>query len=253
MFLCKLFKKKAPTIEFISRIKGVTSIYPIKPANVYKPEWLIKDAERYAKLKNLSEKTVSKCPGIRKIFNNGWVAYTWQDISITVNANGSYTWNTPTNEKLFTPSLEETLAWQDPDSFKYAPHLNNGLPILKLSLPWIAKIPKGYNLFVQGMPYADETNYAFSSAIFERAFGIFYVHIQMFFKQTGNFFIPAGTPIIHMQLLEDAKYNMVIRDATEEDLTFLDTQVLIKQHSYVSNYKTFKELIENVRKNNEKH
>ena len=71
-------------VKFVSTVKGVPDMFPIKPMSEYKPDCVKKAREDYKKLDKTRKLThITLCPAIFELFKFGWYVPMWYDVYIT--------------------------------------------------------------------------------------------------------------------------------------------------------------------------
>lgn len=241
-----LWFKKQPKIEFICSADIALANYPIIEARKFMPEWFTQATTEHAKdllaLKESNDlnaiRDVSKCSGIRKLLKTGWIARTYQDMHLKVS-EGGFEWTTPLDQSKLNKS--DLVAHHSPDSFRKCPRLKNKAPVLKIQLPWVVKIPEGYNLVQMPLFYWDEPRFTTATGIFDRRFGPMELNIQLLWESgDGEFLIKAGTPLAQLVLIPDVVPAHSIRLATEEELKQSTVTSQLKACSYNQNYAVIK-------------
>ena len=83
--------------------------------------------------------------------------------------------------------------------------------------------------------------------IFPSEFGYMEINTQLLWKSEGSTFVPAGTPIGYLVLVEDIEHESIIREITNDEKTNYMKQILIKQTSWEKNYSEYKDFISNIK------
>lgn len=225
----------SPKIEFITTLPVTKIVHPISPMRLYKPEWLTKEAKRFAETKN--DKSISRCPGIRKLFSKGWVVFNWMDSYVKINEDLTFEWKTNINQKNICPIPADYL-----EGHKIQP-ISNGIPTFKLSTPWLAKTPDGYSLYMKGMPYQEHDMFTVGEGMMSNEFGLTGITFHLIFKKPGEYFLPAGMPLAHLMCVKDEDVKEVFRDATKEEIQQHLDESAIKYSRIVPSYKEMKAMI----------
>lgn len=244
--------KKQPKVEFLCTADVALIQYPIIEARKFMPEWFTQATTEHAKdmllLKQSNDvnaiRDVSKCNGIRKLLKTGWVVRAYQDIHLQI-VGTQFIWTTPLDQVQLNniPLVEH----HSTDSFKKCPHLENKTPILKIQLPWLVKIPKGYNMMQLPLAYWNETRFTTATGIFDRQFGFMQINVQLLWEGgDGEFLIKAGTPLAHLILVPEINVSHTVRLVTEKEARQQQNIVDIKSCSYHQNYAVIKNNIKQV-------
>ena len=156
-------------IKFISLIEGVEETMPVISAATHKYNWVKKCVDdlkengsilnRQANQQHLHKTGhTSKCPGIFAVKNKGFIVRTHSDIKLKIEGN-QYGWQTPHDWRAFSGSSEETISHHFQDSLhKFMsdwPKDTLETP-LKIGLPWMIKIPKGWEVLMVDPFYKDD-------------------------------------------------------------------------------------------------
>lgn len=243
-----LFWRKEPTVEFICTIPAAMHMFPIKPARQYLPDWVKAEAKKFAaELKKTKGKealrSVARCPGIRKAFSTGWVACLYQDIRLTVHADGSWECHFPIDQTILLPNKTNLVSDHDMNSFSSSEFLSKKRPILKINLPWLARVPKGYLLYQKPMPYQEHDMFMAGEGVFERAYGVQELNVQLLWNNPGTYLLPAGMPLAHYILVRETEAACVVRHATQQDMDDYREDSLIKNSKFVINFTEVREHI----------
>jgi hypothetical protein len=249
--LKKLFFQK-PTVEFVSSIPNLLDAEIIVPMHQYRPNWMKQEIEEYkanrAEFSHVRHNsTIAKCAGLRALFQTGWIVKTWQDIFLDVHGDGTFSWNTPIDQKAanFYPieSGLDFVGYHDQTLFKHSKFYAQTPAILKIQMPVFVKIPKGYNILQSPVPYQEHDDFVTAQGIYERGFGFFELNIQLMYNKTGQSVIKAGTPIAHLCLIKDEKVSTNYCNASLEDIQQLKSQSLLKVALTNLGHKTLKNVI----------
>jgi hypothetical protein len=250
-----LFKK--PKVEFLCTIHAVANLHPIKPMRFYRPEWITNLAKKVAESSQeerntVAVRSVSRCPGIRKLYSEGWVVFNWMDVSIKIKADGTYEWRTSIDQKNISPINVDYINQHPSSSFSTSDFLSQKVPIIKIITPWLAKIPDGYTLFMKGFPYQEHDMFTVGEGMMTNELGMAGVNLQVMWNKPGEYFLPAGMPLAQLLVIKDEPIDAVIRNATDDEIaTHLDESV-IRYARYFPSYKEIKEQIASYAKSKRK-
>ena len=221
-----MFKKN--NLKFYSTIDGVEKIMPIIPAKEYMHEWIKK--ARLTLIKNPASH-VLRCPGIKSSLNQGWILKTWQDIEIEIKENGQYSFKTPFDVKSLSSNFNDIpiVVHDENDLYNY----RNNWPketfskIIKINMPWVVKIPKGYFLYQLHPFYLDENRFTTLPACYTSDYGIARIIVPMLWHSLkGTFLINAGTPIAQIFLVKKEKFDI--------EMSFISDNIKIKKYLNVT-------------------
>lgn len=249
--------KKEPKVEFLCRMPAARHLYPIVPMRELKVPFMDKAIREFkAKRRcpfnpnnHIDYRTIGKCPGIRSIFNTGWLVRTWQDIHFEIDkVNDRWKWSAPVPQ--FSMIGEELLAVdrQFGGNFENTDYIQYQGNFFRIQTPWLVKIPKGYSMLIKPVPYQDHHVFTTMEGIQSWEYG--YLKPTMFLQihKTGNFTIKAGTPIGQMILVEDKNFEYEVRDITEEEEKRMRMIHQVIPHSFVSNFRVIKKAISSIMK-----
>jgi len=239
-----MFKDKKPEVEFICTAPGIADVMPIIRASEYKHSWITKavadmksggsitaehrreyempEAPAMNEKKPDDERHTAKCPALQMVQNTGWILRLHQDIRIKTIGNGEdITWIIPYQSQ------------QDPIVSKHMTHSfypffdnwpkDTVKKIIKINLPWHARIPKGYKL-LQTHPYLlDENRFTTMSGVLDPHLGLASVGtIPMWWHTTNDdveHTIKAGTPLAQFILIPKEEPDFT-QKSMDEDKNF---------------------------------
>ena len=232
-----------PNVEWICTLSGVDEVMPIIRASQYKHEWMKKavhDMKTNGSLSNKHKREweqndvmqdgfqsfkpddnrhTAKCPALQMWHNTGFILRLHQDIKIKTIGNGEdVSWIAPFQAKgppLLTKHLTNSLYpfyenWPK-DTLK---------KIIKINLPWKARIPKGYKL-IQMHPYMlDDNRFTTMAGVLHPHLGIAAVGtIPMWWHTTDDEVeqtLLAGTPLAQFVLVPQEEPNFTIIDSIDD-------------------------------------
>lgn len=228
-------------IEFYSTIDGVLDAFPVQYAKDCLPPWLGSAKQEY--LQDKTNPSVYKCPGVVDILTTGFIVRAWHDIDIDEQSqSGRLIGYAP------SPDLEQLLGFapvQVQGGHEIAKHLPkrpwSHPDILKVNTPWHVVAPKGVKLMMLPIAYSDQF-------IFESTMGILdpsisnEINIQGYINQVGV--IKAGTPLVQIIPITSEKYDLVVRNITEHDKSWIKKKKYLNVFSFMFNRKKTKEAYE---------
>ena len=209
-----------PEIEWICTTSGVDKTMPVIRASEYKHKWQMKavqdmktngsiaaphrrpfetpQKEPGQKSTDNEERHTAKCPALNMVQNTGWIIRLHQDIKIKTIGNGEDI----THISPFQSDKGQIVTTHMTHSFY--PFFDNWpkntmQKIIKIVLPWFARIPKGYKL-LQTHPFLlDENRFTTMSGVLDPHLGIASVGtIPMWWHTTNDdeeHILKAGTPL----------------------------------------------------------
>lgn len=202
-------------ITFHCKLPEILETYPIVSAKSLKFDWLRQSSIDYKKIvkeRGTFEPVAGtiKCPGIQNVMQRGWILTSWFDLTIRTYENepdrfeyvippgiDSYLRECNFNQKLINWFSSSEAALKIPVT-------NNSLQtLIKISTPWTVEIPKGLSLLMLPIPYPDNPDFSAVHGILEE--GSFYDinAIIQIHKKPGDLFIPAGTPLCQMMVINN--------------------------------------------------
>ena len=218
--------KTKPKLEFICTMPGVEEVMPIIRASEYKHSWITKAVQDMKtngsisaphrrdyeapkllpgqKSKDNEERHTAKCPALQMVQNTGWIMRLHQDVKIQTIGNGEdIKFDIP-----FQSQQEPIVSGHMTHSFY--PFFENWpkdtmKKIVKINLPWHARIPKGYKL-LQTHPFLlDDNRFTTMSGVLDPHLGIASVGtIPMWWHETNDdvdVTLKAGTPLAQFILI----------------------------------------------------
>lgn len=204
-------------IEFFSTVSGVAETFPIKHAKDVMPGWVQTARLDYMK-SDKREQTVVRCPGVIDILTTGYVIQTWHDFDITF-AQDKVSITIPDqgiNELLGKHSLQIQTADGLAKNIPKRPWSQR--PILKINTPFQVLAPKGVRFIMIPLPYTELFDLESTPGILDPGYSS-EINVQCYMNMhVGTKTIKAGTPIAQLIPLTDEKFEMICRDATENDL-----------------------------------
>ncbi len=222
------FTQPQPLV-FTSLLPGLEKFMPIVPARDARPQWLKKARQDYAaRIKDnphptpATDRHTARCPGINDLVRTGWVVRAWQDITIEVMDGGAQIrWNTPVDQAKVCEVIGHTVEFHPPEQLHdyHVEWYDDSLPALvKIKLPWVVSIPKGYSLLQLPVPYADDKTFEAVPGVIPSDLPDRPLFIQVRWKVKDGFaMIPAGTPLAQYILVPTDQGESVVTTGSQED------------------------------------
>ena len=218
--------KTKPKLEFICTMPGVEEVMPIIRASEYKHSWITKAVQDMKtngsisaphrrdyeapkllpgqKSKDNEERHTAKCPALQMVQNTGWIMRLHQDVKIqTIGDGEDIKFDVPFQAQ-GEPIIQKHLTHAFYPFFENWPK-NTLQKIIKIVLPWHARIPKGYKL-LQTHPFMlDDNRFTTMSGVLDPHLGIASVGtIPVYWHctdDTQEITLKAGTPIAQFILI----------------------------------------------------
>lgn len=219
-------KENNNEIVFWTDLKGLPEIVPIKESKYFIPEWF-KKAPSFLPEENelTSIPTVKRCPGFIDFFQMGYVLPAWCDFHLELGENGCKA-ITPISKQHHQNNSFELDYHAASQYMDYLPeHTKKNVKLaFKPSCPWRAKTPKGVKMLE--LPMLHHHNPDFYTVGGLRDTHLFHeLNSIWIFMRTGEFFIKRGTPLSMLIPIRTEKFDVVIREQTEEDADAFGKQV----------------------------
>jgi hypothetical protein len=236
MFKFNTHKKNK--IIFFSAIDGVAETNPIQEASKFKFNWVEAAKEDYRKRADeLKGKNphIYRCPGIFDLMSTGYIVpLSWDVIIETQGDDAEFSWTLPTgifekmlNSKIVDGHFPEGIA-------KHLPKKPGSLSaIVKINSPWHVVAPEGVKFLVIPLPYPDDFSFEHTHGILDPSIST-ETNLQFRWnKLNGTHMLKAGTPMCQLIPLSSEKFDLEVRDATEEDKEWLKKRLYINNHTFV--------------------
>jgi|DEB0MinimDraft_6_1074348.scaffolds.fasta_scaffold08476_5 hypothetical protein len=231
-------------INFYTTIKGVDNIYPIIPIKKYIPEWLKKSKSTFNKHSH-----VLKCPGIKDSLKYGWLIRLWQDIKLDIDENGKYNWSSPSDMAKLSNNLNESqFAFHDENAFYNHTEKwpkDSFTKIVKINIPYVVEVPKGYLLYQVHPFYLDENRFTSLPGAYNPAYGMARLQVPMIAHiSKGSLLLEAGTIVAQLFLVkeEEFEYEILHLEDDKDALKFFKTSLLSLRNKFIRNYSKIKEI-----------
>lgn len=222
-----------PKLQFVSRVPGISDLYPIKPASEFKFSWIKSVMTQYKRAKELAPypNHIGRCPGIFDLLKIGYIVPIPFDLLMIIrpDAETLFRWEVG-NESLLSVLGNEVVQPHLPIGDHRPPGFLD--QVIKINSPWRIIAPKGVQLLVNPIPYPDIHFFRGVSGLWDVSNSP-QLNIQMWFTdQPGEYLIKAGTPMMHIIPLTDKKLDLVIRDANDNDYRWLEKESFATNHSF---------------------
>ena len=244
-----------PNLEFICTMPGVEEVMPIIRASEYQHSWITKavqdmktngsiaaphrrpfEAPQTMPGKNNTdneERHTAKCPALQMVQNTGWIMRLHQDVKIQTIGNGEDVKFDVPFQSQGEPIVQKHLTHAFYPFFDNWPK-NTMQKIIKIVLPWFARIPKGYKL-LQTHPFLlDDNRFTTMSGVLDPELGPANVGtIPMFWHTTNDdeeIILKAGTPLAQYILIpkEEPDFTQVeINDDKKFQKEYMMNQLLM--------------------------
>jgi hypothetical protein len=199
----------SPNLKFYSLIPEITKNFPITKAESVNFNWVQKCRTDYKEKNktNSVEKHTARCIGINSILKTGWIQYTYQDIEIKTNGDGtSFLWRSEIDQQSLPEVgklLNHYIDFHTPDDFyKFRPFDNNTLKtVIKIQSPWFVEIPKNYFLLRIPIPYPDDNRFTVVPGILNYNN---FLNVQIYWHCLNSTeIIKKGTPLCQFILIKN--------------------------------------------------
>ena len=225
---------KKPKLEFICTAPGVESVWPIIRSSEYKHSWIKKAVQdmktngsiaaphrrEYEQRGTDNEKRhTAKCPALTMVQNTGWIMRLHQDIKLKTFADGEdINFDIPFQSQQ-QPIVSKHMTHAFYPFFENWPK-NTMKKIIKINLPWMARIPKGYKL-LQTHPFLlDDNRFTTMSGVIDPELGMAGVGtIPMYWHcidDEQEITLKAGTPIAQFILIPKEEPDFTQVDLNED-------------------------------------
>lgn len=200
--------KKNNIIRFTNYIDAIVDSYPIVSSSKIQRPWLKLSTDQYkneiTKFKSgcpfagFRPKNIAKCPGIKSLFDIGYVMTCPYDVRITTNGDGTnINWDLPftSNEMGFAP-----VAIHKPDVLfdHLDPPPNTVKSILKLDAGWQVTAPDDVLFLMTNLNYTEEKRFTSVTGILDPKNSTKLISQLYWHVINGSEIIKAGTPLMHI-------------------------------------------------------
>lgn len=236
-----------PKVEFICTLPGVEKVMPVIKASDYKHTWIQKAVQDMKSGGSITKKWrrdwevpsnmnpipgmpqkdldkesrhTAKCPALQMVMNTGWILRLHQDLKLNTIGNGEDV-NFTIPIQSGSPLVSKHLTHGFYPFFKNWPK-DTMKKIIKINLPWHARIPKGYKL-LQTHPFLlDDFRFTTMSGVLDPHLGIASVGtIPMWWHTTNDeeeHTIKAGTPLAQYILIPKDEPDFTQKDMDEDKM-----------------------------------
>jgi len=240
-------------IPKIDKYKEVLKLYPPQLANKFLPDWYKKQKisnhlDTFKHFGGHPEKKVmgaKNCPAIQDYLTSGFIIPAWSNMFFTTskdeNGEKQQIWDTSIRK-----SYEDKIEYHiDDHPLQQTVYMNIGRTMdnrtLKLQLPYVFKVPKGYNIMYQDPFYHFRQDIRCLTGIVEAdKWGTIAFPFEIL---KDEFQIEAGTPLVHCFLYKREDYNLKLNIEpypTQEEYDQIQ-YALKKLHISGKTYRTAKE------------
>ena len=193
-------KKKTIVVDAFTD-NDIIATVPIEESSKNLPDW-------YKKLKptievsgeghTLKIPTFKRCDGLFDLIGNSFTISMWSDLSIAVNAEGSFNWKYPTNQYNF--GVDQHPEFLMDGAFSPMVHT-------KVLSPWMLSESKGIN-FYQTQAFYSLNEFAGDMLIMPGVVNYRYqhaTHINMFLARNKTYMLKAGQPMMYLVPMTEDK------------------------------------------------
>jgi hypothetical protein len=225
-------------IIFFSSIEGVADACPVLLANQTIPKWANLAKDNYINDKKDRKDRfnhIFQCPGIFDLYNYGFVVTAWHDFIIKTEYNKEgFAWKIPNEEISLLMGSVSVIGTHQQGISDIIPKRPTALnQIIKINTPWHVIAPKGIKFISIPIAYPDTFEFDSHIGILDPGTSS-EINIQLNWNvKDGETLIKAGTPLAHFIPISEEKFNLVCRDATENDKKWL------RKRNFFNNF-TFK-------------
>jgi|TARA_B100001939_G_C16889489_1_gene594696 hypothetical protein len=222
-------------IEFFSAVEGLADVVPIVKATEVLPQWVKKCRQDYKE--NKPPLHLAKCPGIFDLYKYAYVVRQWCDVDIETRGD-QFRWSTQEHMK-HLPRIDHPMPGipiVNNHSYdriaKHMPRRPESIAnIIKIDTPWSVVAPKGVKFLILPFPYPDTFEFEACPGILDPEIST-EINIQMYWNVKDKIYnLKAGTPMQILIPLTEKTYKHVVRDANENDKTWL------RKKNYFAHYK----------------
>jgi hypothetical protein len=225
-------------IIFFSTVEGVADACPILPANQVTTKWASLAKEQYIKEKSHRNDRFShlfQCPGIFDLYNYGYMVTAWHDFIIkTEYSKQGFAWKIPHEEISLLMNNVEVIGSHQQQISEMLPKRPSSInQTVKINTPWHVIAPKGIKFIVIPIAYPDTFEFDSHIGILDPSISS-EINVQLNWNvKDGEVLVKAGTPLMHIIPISEQKFNLICRDATEKDKSW------IRKRNFFNNF-TFK-------------
>ena len=240
------FPRKNNKIEFYTAFNTLLEIEDVLPStgasilkNIMKKVKVAVDS-RPTNDKSLRSRggDIRQCPGIVQYMQRGYIIKAWQDIHIKTDESGdTFTWEASTSryeiltnhqyeknsnvdpEVISTQVEKEVSHFPQSQFFDFFPRKNTLKQVLKINVPWFAKLPKGYGALILPVFYDNEERFTTIPGILLTDY-LEKLNIQLYWHNLGpenSSVIKAGTPLAKIIPIKLEDWDVEVRKMNLND------------------------------------
>ena len=199
-------------IIFWTDVKSLPEIEPISLGQNFIPEWFQNIPKHFPEeLKKIDKGSIKNCPGFIEFFKVGYVMPLWCDLNLNVVKDGESSWESPDKRFIFDTHPNYQFLDHVPESIGKTIKL-----VVKTLCPWHVKTPKGISMLWLPMLYHYDPNFSALPGIIPTD-RVYELNPQMLIYKEGKTTISRGTPLGMFVPIRQEKFNLIVREATEED------------------------------------
>lgn len=210
---------ESSNIQFVSRVPHLSELNDVapRPAREFIPSWWKNMPANHAVDTVFPEAPTAKsCPGFPDFLTQGYVVPMWADTTLRFDSNsGKWQW------RCGQPGSPYRINYFDPIQFlKYAPASHLGVQataVFQLESPWRIITPPGYSIYQFPMFYHFDRDFSVLPGIVDTDIYSIVHHETFYFGDGEEVFIKRGTPLVHIIPFKRTDFELVVRDATQED------------------------------------
>lgn len=239
-------------IPKLKRYEKVLELYPPQLSNKFLPEWYKKQKisnhhDTFKYFNGHPDKKVlsaKNCPAIQDYLTSGFIIPAWTNIHFTTSKNKDNV-----DQQFWDASIRK--AYDEPLDLHIDDHpleqtiyMNIGRTVdhrtLKLQLPYVFKVPNGYNVMYQDPFYHFRQDIRCLTGIVEAdKWGIIAFPFEILKE---DFFIEAGTPLVQVFLYKRENQNLKLNISKGTQEEFDEIQLALKKlHISGKTYRTAKD------------
>jgi hypothetical protein len=193
--------KSSNKVLFIEMEQGLRTIAPPFPAQANKPLWVNEIAPTLAKglpahqltIKDKTNKTIRTCPGIRDLYESGFIIPAWSDMLFRYDSySGELNVEFSSNKFSYHLHSREQVEGMFLEKF-VTPYKG----IINLHSPWRIKLPGGFStLLVHPFWHRSEREFSIIPGIVDHdKFHTFNIILKWNLLGSGEYIIERGTPL----------------------------------------------------------
>jgi len=205
-----IFKKKSKIhIDCFTNFKGITTLFPIEPADKFVPNWFKNLPSTAESATGATVGTVKMCPGITETFKTGIVIPVWCDLFVDFSNNKVRT------EPAEMADQHPSWQWGNNQVFKEFHHL-------KIGSPWRFKEKTGAKFMMTNTFWNNPSiDYIVPNGMIEFKYQTT-TNINIWIPKGGfspkkSFTLVAGTPLVQIVPLEDKEIVIHMHEVGDDE------------------------------------